>query len=113
VRIDVEQSGGRVYISVNPEEVVLRAGEGIEWDFRYIGGADVMVDELLVEFDKPSPFSQSNFRSRKPGAARPHRQLSGAVHASSTGKTIRYAIRAMTPFKTELAVARPVVTIQI
>jgi len=113
VRVDVEQSGGRVYISVNPEEVVLRAGEGIEWDFRYLGGADVMVDELLVEFDKPSPFSQSNFRSRKPGAARPHRQLSGAVHASSTGKTIRYAIKAMTPFKTELAVARPAVTIQI
>lgn len=113
VRVDVEQSGGRVFISVNPEEVVLRAGEGIEWDFRYIGGADVTVDELLVEFDKPSPFSQTNFRSRKPGAARPHRQLSGAVHASSAGKTIRYAIRAMTPFKTELAVARPVVTIQI
>jgi hypothetical protein len=113
VRVDVEQSGGRVYISVNPEEVVLRAGEGIEWDFRYIGGADVTIDELLIDFDKPSPFSQTNFRSRKPGAARPHRQLSGAVHASSAGKTIRYAIKAMTPFKTELAVARPVVTIQL
>lgn len=112
VRVDVEQSGGRVYISVNPEEVMLRAGEGIEWDFRYIGGADVTVDELLIEFDKPSPFSQTNFRSRKPGAARPHRQLSGAVRASSTGKTIRYAIKAMTSFKTELAVARPAVTIQ-
>jgi hypothetical protein len=112
VRVDVEATGGRVYISVNPEEVVLRSGEGIEWDFRYIGGADVTVDELLVEFDKPSPFSQSTFRSHKPGTARPHRQLSGAVHSSSAGKTIRYAIKAMTPFKTELAVARPVVTIQ-
>jgi len=112
VRVDIEQSGGRVYIGVNPEEVVLRAGEGIEWDFRYIGGADVTVDELLVEFEKPSPFSQSTFHSRKPGAARPHRQLSGAVHASSTGQTIRYAIKAMTPFKTELAAARPMVTIQ-
>lgn len=103
IRVDVEQSGGRVFISVNPEEVVLRIGEGIEWDFRYLGGADVTVDELVVEFDKPSPFSSMTFRSRKPGAARPHRQLSGAVQKSAIGKRIQYTIRAMTPFKTELA----------
>lgn len=102
-----------MFISVNPEEVVLRAGEGIEWDFRYIGGSDVTVDEVLVEFEKPGPFSQANYRSRKPGTARPHRQLSGAVQPSSAGKSMRYAIKAMTAFKTELAVARPMVTIQI
>jgi hypothetical protein len=112
IRVDVEQSAGRIYISVNPEEVVLRVGEGIEWDFRYLGGADVNVDELVVEFDKPSPFSSSTFRSRKPGTARPHRQLSGAAQKSSAGKRLRYAIRAMTPFKTELAVVRPFVTVQ-
>jgi hypothetical protein len=103
IRVDVEQSGGRVFISVNPEEVVLRPGEGIEWDFRYLGGADVTVDELVVEFDKPSPFSSMTFRSHKPGAARPHRQFSGAVQKSAIGKRIQYTIRAMTPFKTELA----------
>jgi hypothetical protein len=111
VRVDVEQSGGRTFISVNPEEIVLKPGEGIEWDFRYLGGADVTVDELQIEFDKPSPFSHQTFRSRKPGPARPHRQLSGAAQKSSAGKRLRYTIRAMTPFKTELAVVRPFLTI--
>jgi hypothetical protein len=103
VRVDVEQGGGRVFISVNPEEVSLRPGEGIEWDFRYLGGADLAVDELVIEFEKPSPFSTMAFKSRKPGTARPHRQLSGPVQKSSTGKRVRYTIRAMSPFQTELA----------
>lgn len=111
IRVDIEQGGGRVYIGVNPTEVTLRVGEGIEWDFRYFGGADVTVDEIVVEFDKPSPFSHGTFRSRKPGTARPHRQLSGAVQKSAAGKQIRYTIRAMTPFKTELASTRPQLTI--
>jgi hypothetical protein len=102
VRVDVEQGGGRVFISVNPEEVTLRAGEGIEWDFRYLGGADVTVDELVIEFEKPSPFSAMTFKSRKPGTARPHRQLSGPVVKSATGKRIAYTIKAMTAFKTEI-----------
>jgi hypothetical protein len=103
VRVDVEQGGGRVFISVNPEEVSLRPGEGVEWDFRYLGGADLAVDELVIEFERPSPFSTMAFKSRKPGTARPHRQLSGPVHKSSTGKRVGYTIRAMSPFKTELA----------
>ena len=103
VRVDVEQGGGRVFISVNPEEVSLRPGEGIEWDFRYLGGADLAVDELVIEFEKPSPFSAMSFRSRKPGTARPHRQLSGPVQKSSSGKRVEYTIHAMSPFKTELA----------
>ena len=103
VRVDVEQGGGRVFISVNPEEVSLRPGEGIEWDFRYLGGADLAVDELVIEFEKPSPFATMAFKSRKPGTARPHRQLSGPVQKSVTGKRVGYTIRAMSPFKTELA----------
>lgn len=112
VRVDVEMGGGRVYIGVNPDEVVLHAGEGIEWDFRYLGGADVTVDELVVEFEKPSPFPQTVFRSRKPGAARPHRQLSGAVRKDAGKQRVRYTIRAMTPFKTEMAVAKPSVLVE-
>ena len=106
IRVDIEQGGGKFYIGVNPEEVTLRAGEGIEWDFRYLGGADVVADEVLIEFDKPSPFSQTVFKSRKPGAARPHRQLSGATQKAATGKRMQYTIRAMTPFKSELAHAK-------
>lgn len=111
IRVDVEQGGGRVYIGVNPEDVVLKAGEGIEWDFRYIGGADVNVDELVLEFEKPSPFTQNVFKTRKPGAARPHRQLSGAVQKTAPAARLRYVIRAMNPFKTELATASPYITI--
>ncbi len=111
VRVDVEAGGGRVFLSANPDEVVLRIGEGIEWDFRYLGGADVIVDELVIEFEKPSPFPQSTFRSRRPGTARPHRQLSGAVHKNAAGKRIRYTIRAMNAFKSEMATVLPWVTI--
>src|SRR5215210_4499431 len=81
VRIDVEQAAGRFYVIANPIEVTVRPGEGIEWDFRYIGGADVSVEEIVVEFEKPSPFVQSVFRTKKPGGARPHRQMSGAAAA--------------------------------
>jgi len=111
VRVDVEQGAGRVFISVNPQEATLRAGEGIEWDFRYLNGADVIVDEIIIEFDRPSPFGTQSFKSRKPGAARPHRQMSGGVSQASAGKRLQYTIRAMTGFKTELANIKPFVTI--
>lgn len=111
VRVDVEQGGGRVFLSVNPIEVTLRPNEGIEWDFRYLGGTDVIIDELIIEFDRPSPFGTATFRSKRPGAARPHRQLSGGASNNSAGKRFQYTIRAMNAFKTELATARPSVHI--
>ena len=111
VRVDVEQSAGRVYVIASPVEVNLKPGEGIEWDFRYLGGADVMVEELLIEFEKPSPFSAATFRSRKPGAARPHRQLSGAAAKAAAGKQTAYTIRAFNMFKTELAMTRLMVSV--
>ena len=111
VRVDVEMTGGRVYIGIIPEEIALRVGEGIEWDFRYLGGADVTVDELTIEFEKPGPFTHTQFRSRKPGTARPHRQMSGPVQDAAAGKKFRYTIRAITAFKTDIGVARPWVTV--
>lgn len=106
VRIDVEQGAGRFYVIANPMETTVRVGEGVEWDFRYIGGADVNVDEIVIELEKPSPFSQTVFRTRKPGGARPHRQLSGGAVPSAAGKRVQYTVRAMTQFKTELANTR-------
>jgi hypothetical protein len=111
VRVDIEQGGGRVFIAVNPQELALRPNEGIEWDFRYLGGADVTVDEIVIEFDRPSPFGTLIFRSRKPGAARPHRQLSGAASPSAAGKRVQYTIRANTAFKQELANTKPFVNV--
>src|ERR1051326_323953 len=111
IRVDVEAAAGRVSLNINPNEVTLKVGEGIEWDFRYLGGADIIIDELAIEFDKPSPFGQTTFRSRRPGAARPHRQLSGAAQKAASGKRVQYTIRAFNGFKMELANARPWVTI--
>jgi hypothetical protein len=111
VRIDVEQNAGRVYLHVSPNEIIVKPGEGIEWDFRYLGGADVMVEELLLDFDKPSPFASAHFRSRKPGAARPHRQMSGPASKSAAGKRAQYTVRALNPFKTELATTRLAVNV--
>lgn len=111
IRIDVEQSGGRYLLMAQPTEVSVRPGEGIEWDFRYLGGADISVEEIVVEFEKPSPFASTVFRTRKPGGARPHRQLSGAALPAAAGRRIEYMVRAMTPFKTELAKARVVVNV--
>jgi hypothetical protein len=107
VRIDIEAGGGKIYLTINPNETTLKIGEGIEWDFRYLGGADVVIEEMIIEFAKPSPFSATIFRSRRPGAARPHRQLSGPAQASAPGKTIHYIVRAFNAFKTEMSVAKP------
>jgi hypothetical protein len=111
VRIDVEAAGGRVYIYPNPVEVSLKPGEGIEWDFRYLGGADVTVDEIVIEFEKPSPFPQQVFRCKKPGIGRPQRQMSAGATQASSGRRVQYVVRAMTAFKTELGVAKPFVLI--
>jgi hypothetical protein len=111
VRIDIEAGGGRIYLTINPNETTLKVGEGIEWDFRYLGGADVVIEEMIIEFAKPSPFTTTVFRSRRPGAARPHRQLSGPAQPSAAGKTIQYTVRAFNGFKTEMAAAKPVLTV--
>ena len=103
VRIDVEQGAGRFYVIANPMEVSVRVAEGVEWDFRYVGGADVTVEEIVVEFEKPSPFTQTVFRTRKPGGARPHRQMSGGALPAAVGRHIQYTVRAINQYKTELA----------
>jgi hypothetical protein len=111
VRIDIESNGGRIYLTVNPNDTTLKVGEGIEWDFRYLGGADVVIEEMIIEFAKPAPFPTTIFRSRRPGAARPHRQLSGPAQPTASGKTIQYTVRAFNAFKTEMAVAQPVMMV--
>jgi hypothetical protein len=112
VRIDIEANAGRTLVYTFPETVTLRVGEGIEWDFRYLNGADVVIDEVIIEIDKPSPFPSPVFRSRRPGINRPHRQLSGPVQKAAAGKQLRYTVRAMNAFKMEMAVARPTLAIQ-
>jgi hypothetical protein len=110
VRIDVEQSQGRFLVLPNPLNVNVRNSEAIEWDFRYIGGADFAVEEIVIEFGKPAPFVQSHYRTRKPGGARPHRQISGPI-TGHAGSTFEYTITAMTPFKTSLATGKAHVVI--
>ncbi|HVT05110.1 MAG TPA: hypothetical protein VHL58_17235 [Thermoanaerobaculia bacterium] len=105
VRVDIEQSAGRFYVATYPSEVMIKRGDGVEWDFRYIGGADVIVEDVVVEFGKPAPFVKGVFKSQKPGSARPHRLLSGATIASATAGRMTYRIRCLNHFKTEVTAA--------
>ena len=111
VRVDLEQAGGRTRIHVFPESVSIRVGDGLEWDFRYLGGADAIIDEIIVEFEKPSPFSKQSFRTKNPGTARPHRQLSGPAVNGVAGNSIRYTIRCLNLIKTEVASTQPTLII--
>lgn len=106
VRVDLEQAGGRTRIHVFPETVAIRAGDGLEWDFRYLGGSDAIVEEIAVEFEKPAPFSKASFRTRNPGSARPHRQLSGPAQKNAGG-TVTYTIRCFNLVKAEVASTQP------
>jgi len=111
VRVDMEQGGGKTWVIINPEQIAVKAGDGIEWDFRYVGGADANIDEVSVEFAKPHPFGKGAHKSRKPGSARPHRQVSGVVPTSAVGSQIHYVIHCLNLMKKEIATGRGVVNV--
>ena len=106
VRVDMEQGAGKTWVIINPEQITVKAGDGIEWDFRYVGGADANIDEVSVEFAKPHPFAKGLLKSRKPGSARPHRHVSGIVPVSAVGSQIHYVIHCLNLMKTEIAKGR-------
>jgi hypothetical protein len=112
VRIDIEQTFGRVSIMPRPEFIAIRVGEGLEWDFRYLAGTDAIVDEVVIEFDKPSPFPKNVMKSRKPGSARPHRQVSGPASAGAAGKTFPYRIRCINIVKAEVAMVEATLVVR-
>ncbi|MFA6956417.1 MAG: hypothetical protein WC538_11150 [Thermoanaerobaculia bacterium] len=103
ILVHVEQNAGRIYVHCYPQTVTLTPGAAVEWDFRYFGGVDVMVDHVVVEIGKPSPFGKPQYKSTKPGSARPHRQMSDLVSAKSVGTTVDYTIHAVNANRTELA----------
>lgn len=111
VRVDVEMNAGRTSIHIVPDFVTIRPGDGIEWDFRYLGGTDAIAEEMIIEFGKPHPFPKGVFKSKNPGTARPHRQISGPASASHSGQEFTYTIRCINLVKTEIAVAHPKVII--
>jgi len=111
VRVDVEQGGGKTVLAVYPDTITLRVGEGIEWDFRYLGGSDATVEEVVIEFEKPTPFDSTSFKSRKPGSNRPHRQISGAAKSGAANTRITYTIRCLNLIKSEIARTKPVLVV--
>lgn len=111
VRVDMEQGGGKTYVIINPEQITVKAGDGIEWDFRYVGGSDASIDEVSVEFAKPHPLGKGVLKSRKPGSARPHRQVSGIVPMSAVGSQIHYVIHCLNLMKTEIARGRGLISV--
>lgn len=102
IRVEIEQAVGRTHILVQPNSVTLRAGDGLEWDFRYLGGADTFIDEIIVDFGTDGLFNAKVLRSKNPGSARPHRQLSGRLAEKAPKGSIFYTIRCHA-FGTEIA----------
>lgn len=111
VRVDIEQSAGRIYVVTNPDQLSIHVGEGVEWDFRYLGGADASVEEVVIEMEKPGPFAKTTLKSHKPGSARPHRQISGPAIQSSSGRSFEYTIRCLDVVKRVLATGRPTLVV--
>ncbi len=103
IRVDIEYSAGRMLMHPNPEELRIRVGEGVEWDFRYTGGADLMIEEIVVELPKGSPFAKAQFHAKKPTAPR-HRVFSGP--ANGTEFRGEYSIRCLNSFKSEVATVK-------
>jgi hypothetical protein len=102
VRVEIEQAVGRTHVFVQPNDVVIRAGDGVEWDFRYLGGADTFIDEIAIELPGKQYFAANKFRSKNPGTARPHRQLSGRLADTAPKGIVEYTIRCYA-FGAELA----------
>lgn len=111
VRIDVEHSGGRLNVIPIPETVAIHAGDRVEWDFRYLGGSDAIVEEIVIDFDKTSPFGKGSLRSKKPGSARPHRQLSSPSSATAKGRTV-YTIRCLNLLRKEVAAGTAAIVVE-
>ena len=101
--VHVEQNAGRIYVHCYPQTATLAPGAAVEWDFRYFGGIDVLVDHVVIEIAKPSPFGKTSYKSTKPGSARPQRQLSDVVGPKSAGTTVEYVVHAVNAYRTELA----------
>ena len=101
--VHVTQEGGRIVVRAYPPAVEVAPNDAVEWDFRYFGGADVLVTKVIIEIEKPSPFGKSSYRSHKPGNARPHRQVSDLVKERALGSDSVYTIHVLNAFKTELA----------
>ena len=105
IRVDIEYSAGRMLLIPNPEELRIRSGEGVEWDFRYTGGADLMIEEIIIELPKGTPFTKTQFRAKKPTAPR-HRVLTGAATVVASEFTAAYSVRCLNSFKSEVASGR-------
>ncbi|MGA7615028.1 MAG: hypothetical protein WBX15_07595 [Thermoanaerobaculia bacterium] len=112
IRVEIEQAGGRTQIFLTPVEQPIHQGEGLEWDFRYFGAADVVIQNIVIEFDKPSPFTKTTFASPKPGGARPHRQVSGPLRAELAPGRRDYEIRAFDLVRRQVASAKGTLVVE-
>lgn len=106
VRVEIEQSMGRTHIFLHPPEITLRQGDGIEWDFRYLGGTDTFIERIKISFEGANLFSSQRFDTKNPGAARPHRLLTGRLAEGASTGTYTYALEAVDLWGNSVANAR-------
>ena len=106
VRVEIEQTMGRTRIYLHPPEITLRPTDGIEWDFRYLGGTDTFVEKLKIDFEAKGLFTNQKFETKNPGAARPHRLLTGRMAEKVSTGTYTYTVNAVDAYGTTVATAR-------
>ena len=61
-----------------------------------------MIEEIIIDLPKASPFSKAQFRAKKPTAPR-HRVLTGAAASVASEFSGEYSIRCLNQFKSEVA----------
>lgn len=110
IRVEIEQATGRTHVMIQPSEVTVRPGDGLEWDFRYLGGADTFISEVSIEFSG-HVFAQPKFVSKNPGSARPHRLLSGRLPDGAGKGAHNYRVRCKSLVGTEVADAIGVINV--
>lgn len=113
VRAEIEQSMGRTSIYLHPPEITLRKGDGIEWDFRYLGGTDTFIERVTIEFEQKNLFVSDRFETKNPGAARPHRQMTGRLDDDASTGTYTYRLTAVDMYDNIMATARATVHVII
>lgn len=106
VRVEIEQAMGRTSVYLHPPEITLRGEDGIEFDFRYLAGTDTFIGRVRIAFDGKKLFTSEGFESKNPGAARPHRLLTGRVAESAATGTYTYTLEAIDLWENVVAKAR-------
>ncbi|MBW3564081.1 MAG: hypothetical protein KY459_05105 [Acidobacteria bacterium] len=106
IRIEVLSDDGEIRLLVRPPQLEVAVDDGVEWDFRYHHGTDVIVKNVLIEFGRKKPVAKSKFSSKVPRGYRPHRHFTGQIRSSAAGSKFDYSVQVFDAGKRAVASAK-------